>query len=582
MTEQTKHRLRAWAIAIAVLGIIGFIFHDPILHWFVPGHERGGEAESTTPALPGDTVDQIRVALGAYEQIRALLAADSIDGLSVHAGELSRSLRAAREYGGGDEVDAALDSAIAASDRLGYAGTVEEARTELAALSESLIPLIGRDHRLREGLHLFSCPMTSGYGLWVQSEEDLENPYMGSAMLTCGSSEPWPEIRERASRTSSSLGISGSDVAYWTCPMHPSVKQQTEGDCPICGMDLLPVSHADVESGALLVDEGTRRRIGVRLAAAIVKPVTLEVRAVGRTTWDETKLEDVTLRVEGWVERLYVNETGQAIRRGQTMLSVYSPQLYSAQQEYLLAIRSRESARGTSAPERAGYLVRSAAARLRLLGLSDGQIGQIEQRGAPLENMPILSPVSGFVVEKDVVEGSSVKAGQRLFRVAALDTIWVEADVYEKDLGAVTVGQTAMVSFPYLPGESRTGRVTWIYPFLDPATRTGKIRVELRNPDLSLRPEMYANVQIVVDRGSKLVVPESAVVQTGPRSLVFVDLGNGRLEPRRVETGARAGTEVEIVSGLSEGEHVVTSANFLISSESRIRSAERILEGEEE
>ncbi|MBC7976324.1 MAG: efflux RND transporter periplasmic adaptor subunit, partial [Myxococcales bacterium] len=210
--------------------------------------------------------------------------------------------------------------------------------------------------------------------------------------------------------------------------------------------------------------------------------------------------------------------------------------------------------------------------RLRLLGVTDGQLDEIRQRGAPIEALPILSPASGYVIAKDIVAGTAVEAGQRLYRIAALDRIWVEAAIYEADLPHVKRGQKARVTLPYAGAPEVLGTVAVVYPSLDPMTRTGKVRIELSNKDLALKPEMYADVAIDVDLGTRLTVPVSAVVYTGSRRIVFLDLGKGQLQPQEVQLGARAGEHVEILRGVTEGQAVVTEGNFLIAAESRIRA----------
>lgn len=568
-------------VAIVIVLLLLVLLREPLTEWFMPDGRRAVEGVSSEN-IDEATVEEIRVALGAYEQIRLLLAADVVEGIGFHAAQLTSALRAASEYGPEGAIGSHLRSATASAERLETELALEEARREFALLSRDLEAVMGASAELRDGWFLFSCPMVDGPNHWMQPNDDLENPFMGQAMLSCGSMENWPKAAGSA-RPAANAGTSehihpDGEIAHWTCPMHPSVRQASEGACPICGMDLLPVSKRDVETGVLLVDEAARRRIGVKTAAVEERPVELTVSAVGRTTFDERRLRDVTLKLDGWIEKLYVNETGQPVRRGQTLLSIYSPELYSAQQEYLLALRSRDAARETSAPDRADYLVRAARERLRLWDLSDSQIASIEKSGEPLQRMPILSPVTGFVIEKNVVEGAAVNRGDRLFRVAALDTLWVEADVYEKDLSNVRVGQQALIRFPSVPGAETAGEITWVYPYLDPETRTGRIRIEIENPGLELRPEMFANVEIRVDRGLRTVVPDSAVIRTGPRELVFVDAGDGRLEPREVRLGARGDGVYEVISGVVPGEVVITSANFLISSESRLRSAAEVWE----
>jgi membrane fusion protein, copper/silver efflux system len=260
-----------------------------------------------------------------------------------------------------------------------------------------------------------------------------------------------------------------------------------------------------------------------------------------------------------------VETTGQPVRKGQLLFTLYSPELYAAQQEYLLARQSASQPGQT--------LARAARKRLELLGLPAAQIDQITARGEPLENVPFLSPASGYILEKDVVEGAAVQAGARLFRIAPLHKVWVQADVYEQDLRHVKVGQKVEVTFPYLPEEKYESKIAYIYPALEGMTRTARARIELPNPDLVLKPDMFADVTMHIEGGERLQVPEAAVIYTGPRRLVFVDLGDGRLRPQEVELGIESGDAYEVLGGLSEGDRVVTSGNFLIAAESRIRSA---------
>lgn len=297
--------------------------------------------------------------------------------------------------------------------------------------------------------------------------------------------------------------------------------------------------------------------------------MTLGIRAVGRVTYDETRLQDVTLKVKGWIARLDVNATGQAVARGQRLLTLYSPELFAAQQEYLLALAQSG---GGEAPEHASSLADASAKKLRLLGLGASQLDDIRKRGAPIEDMPIASPVSGYVIAKDIVEGASVEPGQRLYRIAALDQIWVEAAIYESDLPHIKTGQAARVRLSFAGEREVVGKVATVYPYLDAASRTGKVRIELPNKDLAFKPDMYVDVAIDIELGPRLVVPVSAVVYTGPRRLVFIDLGGGQFRPQEVKLGARSGELVEITSGLAQGQTIVAEGNYLVAAESRIRS----------
>ncbi len=318
---------------------------------------------------------------------------------------------------------------------------------------------------------------------------------------------------------------------------------------------------------------GRLQRIGVRTAPAERKELATTVRAVGRVVAEETTLADVSLKVHGWVGDVLVDAVGDPVKRGEVLFTVYSPELYSAQEEYLQALRSQERARDTSAPDRANYLVRSARNRLRLWDIAESDLERLERSGEPLEHLPIRAPVTGYVVEKNLVEGTAFEPGRLLYRIAPLSRVWIEAEVYEYELPLIREGQTATVTLPYMPGRSFDATVAYVYPTLDPKTRTARLRLELPNPELALRPDMYANVRVHAERGERLVVPQSAVLYAGERSFVFRALGGGRFRPQPVEVGLRSGEQVEILAGLESGDEIVTSATFLIASESRLRAA---------
>lgn len=313
--------------------------------------------------------------------------------------------------------------------------------------------------------------------------------------------------------------------------------------------------------------------IGVRSALATRRTLTSSLRTTGRVAWDETALHDVSLKVRGWVGELHVDAVGDLVERGDVLFTLYSPELYAAQREYLLAREAQARARATGAPERADYLVAAARNRLRLWDLAPADLERLTRAGAPLEFLPIRSPARGYVVEKDVVAGGAAEPGQRLYRIAPLDPVWIEAEIYEQEIPLVTKGMRAEVEVPSLPGRRFEGTVAWLYPSVSESTRTARVRVELPNPDLALRPDMFVTLHLDAAPQERLVVPLSAVLHAGERSFVFLDLGEGRLRPQRVEVGLRVGEEVEILAGVDEGQAVVASATFLVASESRLRAA---------
>jgi Cu(I)/Ag(I) efflux system membrane fusion protein len=346
-------------------------------------------------------------------------------------------------------------------------------------------------------------------------------------------------------------------------------------------MNLVPVTKDQQAQGVVTIDEVRRQLIGVRTAPVVMAPMRWTFRAVGLVAYDESSLTDVSLKVRGWITKLYVSETGQRVARGQALFSLYSPELYNAEQDFLLATRGATATAAPMEPPdggRVGAFGTAARERLRLLGLDDARIDELAKKGAPSESVAFRAPASGYVIEKNVVEGGSVEAGTRLYRIAALGKVWIEADVYEADLAHVRVGQRATVTLDYLPGRSFDAKVAYLYPYLDAKTRTGRVRIELANEGLELRPGMFANVELAEDLGPRLEVPAGAVVYTGPRRLVFVDLGQGRFRPQEIHVGGESSSMYEVLDGLRAGDVVATSGVFLIAAEARIRTAAKYWE----
>jgi Cu(I)/Ag(I) efflux system membrane fusion protein len=350
---------------------------------------------------------------------------------------------------------------------------------------------------------------------------------------------------------------SEATAAVYTCPMHPSVQMPTPGQCPICGMDLVPAS--DTASGEVVVTDEQRRTYGIRTEAARREPMSVEIRAVGTVAYDERRLSDVVARVQGWVTAVEVTQVGDRVEMGAPLVSITSPELVAAQRELLIT-----TATGLR-PE--------ARDRLRLLGMQDAQIDAVLASGEPKDAVVLRSPSRGVVVEKDVVVGDEVVPGMRLFRIGDPSAVWIEAAVYASDLPAVRAEMPATVEIEGREG-ALAGRVRVVRPAIDPRTRTVGVRVELDDPATDLLPGLLATVVLGSDRGERLTVPENAVLYAGERRVVFVDTGEGRLEPRDVTVGLRSGGRVEILSGLDENEVVVSSGVFLVASESRLRSPE--------
>jgi Cu(I)/Ag(I) efflux system membrane fusion protein len=417
------------------------------------------------------------------------------------------------------------------------------------------------------------------------SGESMAGPSSQQFSLGVGSAglSPVGGTMGQAATTASGSPVAGTvaqEIDHYTCSMHPSVKQATPGKCPICGMDLIPVTKEQQQEGVVMIDDVRRQLIGVRTEPVVEAPMRKDFRVVGHVTYDESSLTDVNLKVHGWITKLYVSQTGQKVTRGQTLFSLYSPELYNAEQDFILASQgSATPAVPTGGgPNRVESLGRAARQRLHLLGLDDAQIEALAKEGVPSESISIVSPASGFVIEKNVVEGASIDAGMRLYRIAALTKVWIEAQIYEADLANVVAGQSATVTLDYLPGRTYDAKVAYVYPTIDAQTRTGEVRLELANKDLELRPGMYASVTLGADLGPRVQVPSAAVVYTGPRRLVFVDLGQGRFRPQEVFVGAASNGMYEVLSGLKPGDQVATSGVFLIAAEARISTASKYWE----
>jgi Cu(I)/Ag(I) efflux system membrane fusion protein len=319
-----------------------------------------------------------------------------------------------------------------------------------------------------------------------------------------------------------------------------------------------------------------RQMIGVTYGTVEQTALKKTIRAVARIDFDERRLTDVTFKISGWVQDLFVDYTGKTVHKGEPLLTLYSPDLVTSQEEYLLALRTRDQLANSSLPEaRDGSqgLVEAARRRLLLWDLTPRQLKTLEERGTPQTYLTLPAPISGTVVEKQVVKGMRVESGMKLYRIADLSMVWVYAYIHEYEIFLVREGQDATLSLSYYPGEIFTGKITYVYPYLDTQTRTNRVRLEFPNSHGKLKPGMYANGEIEVNLGTVLTVPESAVLQSGLRQLVFVDQGQGVFVPREVKLGIKADSRFAVLDGLTEGERVVTSGNFLLDSESKLQAA---------
>jgi Cu(I)/Ag(I) efflux system membrane fusion protein len=332
----------------------------------------------------------------------------------------------------------------------------------------------------------------------------------------------------------------------------------------------------EITPGAVQISSERQQLIGVRFGTVEKRTLHKMIRTVGRIDYDEKRIGVVSPKFGGWVEELHVDFTGRFVRRGEPLLTIYSPELVSTQEEYLLALKAEKDwARSPFAEVSKGgnLLAESARRRLKLWDISEAQIKALEESREPRKTLTLYSPYTGYVLEKMVNRGQFVEAGMALYKIADLSVVWLIADIYEYELPAIRLGQQASVQMAYYPGEVFKGKAIYIYPYLDPQTRTAKVRYEFANPHGKLKPEMFTNVEITVDLGAKLAVPEGAVIDTGVRKVVIVDRGSGYFEPREVRLGTKAGEVFEVLEGLKAGERVVTSANFLIDSESKLKEA---------
>jgi Cu(I)/Ag(I) efflux system membrane fusion protein len=332
----------------------------------------------------------------------------------------------------------------------------------------------------------------------------------------------------------------------------------------------------EVASGTVQISPERQQLIGVKIGTVEMKPLEKVIRTVGRVDYDEKRLTTISPKIGGWIEDLFVDFTGRFVQQGEPLLTLYSPELVSTQEEYLLALRAKKELVKSPFPEVAGSgssLAESARRRLKLWDINDDQIKVLEESGQPRKTLTLYSPFSGIVLEKVAYKGMNVMPGMALFKLADLSIVWLYADIYEYELPFIRLGQQASIQLSYLQGENFTGKAIYIYPSLNPETRTAKVRFEIPNPHGKLKPEMYANVEIKVHLGRKLTVPEGAIIDTGIRQLAIIDKGSGYFEPREVKVGAKVDNYYEVIRGLKAGERVVTSANFLIDSESKLKEA---------
>ena len=394
-------------------------------------------------------------------------------------------------------------------------------------------------------------------------------------------------------RTAHTHGEAGQSSIYY-CPMHPTVTSPKPGNCPICGMRLVKrtvspqadvaaqiATSAKLEPGSPGVSLSPEQRVlaNVRTVKVAMTASSAEFVTTGRVTIDERRVAQVTSYTAGRIEQLLVNFTGESVVRGRAVATIYSPDLYATQQEYLLSLANRERMRRAGfaqARTAADDLVESTRRRLQLFGMTNAQISSLAAGGKPFFTTTIFSPVSGIVTQKLVVPQQYVAQGQALFQVADLSTVWAEADVYEQDLARIAIGQRVVVTAPSLPGLTIPGTVAFIQPTVSGESRATRVRIELSNRNLQLKPDMFVSVRLFGASGrSALTVPPTAVIDRGQQQFVWVEVAPGNFAPRQVTIGSRTSDHVEILTGLKAGDTVVVEGGFLLDSEAQLRGATR-------
>lgn len=377
-------------------------------------------------------------------------------------------------------------------------------------------------------------------------------------------------------------------VQLWTCSMHPFIIKDKPGTCPICGMELIKKIDDSASGGAQSAEQKQQadmlghvslsptQRVMANVATIAAKQSVLnkEINAVGIVQFDQSRQAKVTAWIAGRIDQLHVNTVGSYVTKDKPVAEIYSPDLLTTQQEYLLAIKSRDQLKNSaiaSIAQNGEGLVASARQRLMLFGVKESQIAELEKAGKPNIRLPIYTPLSGIVIEKMVQQGQYVNTGEALFNIADLSSVWVEVEVYENEFPNIHIGQQVEIRSQSFPGRPFTGKISFIYPFLDPKTRTVKARVEMPNPGMKLKPDMFVSAIIKVPLGSAIVVPVTAVIDTGKRRVVWVETAQGMFEPRDVQVGQQSDDKIQILSGIRSGDKVAVSGGYLIDSESQLK-----------
>ena len=370
-------------------------------------------------------------------------------------------------------------------------------------------------------------------------------------------------------------------VLYWYDSMNPSLRAEKPGKAPD-GMELIPMyaesnpGMDNMPAGTVMISSVKQQLIGVRTDVVKREPLERTIRAVAQVQMDETKIARIHVKIAGWIEQVSVDFVGQLVKKGQPLFSLYSPDLVATQQEYLIARRAEKDLGSSPFQEvskGSETLLEATRQRLQLWDVTEEQIKQLDESGRASRTLTMYSPMDGFVIKREVFDRTYVTPETELYEIADFSKVWVNAEIYEYEVPYVKVGQSAKMTLSYFPGKSYSGKVVYINPTVDPTTRTVKVRVEFQNPEFTLKPDMFADVQLNISFGTQTVVPQEAVLDSGSEQIVFVKLRDGYFEPRKVELGPRMDDRVVVISGLKPGETIVTSGNFLIDSESRLKNA---------
>src|ERR1017187_3136008 len=368
-------------------------------------------------------------------------------------------------------------------------------------------------------------------------------------------------------------------VLYYRAPKDSNYKAHQPGLNPETGNELEPVYADDIstmEVGTVQITPEKQQLIGVKYEQVQVGGGSRTIRAVGKVAIDETRIGHVHTKVEGWIDKVFVDFTGEVVKKGQRLLTIYSPDMLASQRELLLAAKAKTIMRDSALPssfDQSESLLQATRRRLELWDLSEAQIDQVLKTGEPIKNITVYSPMTGYITDRKAFPQVKVMPDTDLYTIVDLSRVWIMADVFEYEAPNIHVGETARVSLQAIPGKVFNARIDFLQPEVDPMTRTLKVRLNMDNPGVLLKPDMYADVEFQVNIPSKLTVPADAVLNAGERKTVFVDRGNGYFEPRQVKTGEPEGDRIQILSGLSAGERIVTSGNFLIDSESQMKAA---------